>query len=352
MSPLFPQVFANPKVMSQGWYWALASQEIARGEKRELRIFGEYLLLYRGHSGKVYCIEAFCPHMGANLKEGTIEGDSIRCGFHGWKFSETGKCSDIPCSSKGRKPETIRPRRTYLAAEKFGMIWLHTDPKADLKTSPLPSFPALEGMDVTCSVDRAEIRNCHPTLILGGGVDEEHFLFVHRGTTKLTGPLSFLHERVSPTVIRYQNTAQIAAQGMKSRMMSWLYQGLLKYNVSYWYASTALAELGTPRLPLYSIFAYRPTADGRTEGLNIYVTKKRQGPIGWITSFFALWMTKKILRKGGGEDTPIQNSIRFKPSLYAFDNDPFRAFVEYVEQQPVLELRAFQKEPALEESVL
>lgn len=352
MSTLFPQVFANSKVMPHGWYWALASKKLSRGEKVEISIFGEKLVLYRGHSGQVYCIEAFCPHMGAHLKEGTIEGDSIRCGFHGWKFNEAGACADIPCSSKGRSPEAIRQRRTHLAAEKFGMIWLHSDPKASLKSSPLPSFLDLENEEVTVFVDQAEIRNCHPTLILGGGVDEEHFLFVHWGTTKLSGPLSFSHENVSPYLIRYKNTAKIAITGFKSRLLSALYQGVLKYNVSYWYASTALAELGFPFLPLYSIFAYRPTPDGRTEGLNIYVTKKRRGPLGFLISLISIWMTRKILRKGGGEDTVIQNSIRFKPSLYAFDNDPFRAFVEYVERQPVLTLRSSLKEPMAEESVL
>lgn len=187
--------------------------------------------------------------------------------------------------------------------------------------------------------DVIEIRNCHPTLILGGGVDEEHFLFVHSGTTDISGRLNFAHEVISPSVIRYENVAKIKRDNPKSRFMSWIYGGVLKYRVTYWHASTALAELGPPLLPLYSIFAYRPTPDGRTEGLNIYVTPKRRGPLGWLISRLAIKMTQKILRKGGGEDAVIQNSIRFRASPYAFDNPPFRTFVEYVERQPIFELR-------------
>ena len=79
MDSLAPKIFCNPKVQSRGWYWALPSRELKKSGKRELKIFGETLVLYRGESGKPFAIEAFCPHMGAHLKEGHVEGDSIRC---------------------------------------------------------------------------------------------------------------------------------------------------------------------------------------------------------------------------------------------------------------------------------
>jgi hypothetical protein len=120
--------------------------------------------------------------------------------------------------------------------------------------------------------------------------------------------------------------------------MHFLYTGTLKYQVTYWYASTALAELGPPLLPLYSIFAYRPTEAGKTEGLNIYVTPFRKGIFGKWVSAFALWATRKILRKGGREDAVIQNSIQLKLSSHAFSNKPFAAFVQYVEEQPFFRL--------------
>ncbi len=333
MSPL--KVFANPQALARGWYWALPARELRRGDKRELSIFGHALVLYRGQSGQVHCIDAYCSHMGAHLKEGRVEGEDLRCAFHGWKFTGTGRCAQIPCSSAQRKPEDIAPRKSFLVAERYGMIWLHSDPMATLSSDPLPEFKALQGREVVVEVDTQETRNCHPTLILGGGVDEEHFLFVHGGTTRNTGPLEFRFEELSPAVIRFWNQAPISGKSLKARILSWVYRGVLKYEVTYWHASTALAELGPPILPLYSIFAYRPTPEGKTEGLNIYVTERRGGPLGALISRLALHLTRKILTRGGGEDRVIQNSIRFNPSPYAFDNKPFRAFVDYVERQPL-----------------
>ncbi len=336
-----PEVFNNADVVADGWYWALPSAKLARGDKRELQIFGDTLLLYRSNAGFVHCVQAYCPHMGAHLKEGNIEGEDIRCGFHGWKFSGDGACMDIPCSSVHLKSSSIAKIKNYHVQEKFGMIWIYSNPTA-VDTPPLPSFNDLEGHDVTVHVDVSERRNCHPTLILGGGVDEEHFLFVHRKTTAASGPLNFSYTDLSPSVIHFENIATITGHGFKTFVLRFLYGKVLRYDVTYWYASTALSILGFPWLPLYAIFAYRPTTEGRTEGLNIYLTPRRRGPLGWLKSFFALHLTRAILRKGGGEDRVIQNSIRFQPSPYAFGNPPFRAFLDYVERQPTRRLRTQQ----------
>ncbi len=331
------KVFNNANVIPHGWYWALPSHELKQGQIRELKLFREKWVLFRGESGQVHAIEAYCPHMGAHLKEGKVEGDEIRCGFHGWKFSGGGVCSDTPCLREISKQFPIPTQRNLQVAERFGMIWVHSESQSDSKPQsqdPLPEFPALAGKKLLVRIDQASIRNCHPTLILGGGVDEDHFRFVHQSTTRSTGNLQFEFERHSSSVIRYWNSAEIPRNTLAGRIMHFVYAGRLKYQVTYWYASTALAELGPPLLPLYSIFAYRPTEEGRTEGLNIYVTPFRRGVFGKWVSAFALWATRRILRKGGGEDAIIQNSIRLKLSPHALSNKSFAAFVRYVEEQP------------------
>ena len=67
------------------------------------RFFGQELVLFRGTSGKVIMLDAYCPHMGTHLgrnktsysvvKGQHVEGDSIRCPFHGWRFGPDG---DVP----------------------------------------------------------------------------------------------------------------------------------------------------------------------------------------------------------------------------------------------------------------
>ena len=50
--------------------------------------------------GKYYAIDDTCPHVGAPLGEGWIDGDRVACPMHGWEFEiKTGKGLTVPgCS--------------------------------------------------------------------------------------------------------------------------------------------------------------------------------------------------------------------------------------------------------------
>lgn len=272
------RVFNNANVIPDAWFWALPSCELKKGAVVTIDLFGSPVNLHRDAKNNV----------------------------------------------------TASAKTALRVAERFGMIWVHVNVES---SEPLPSFPELEGKDTVVRIDDVELRNCHPTLILGGGVDEEHFLFVHKNTTDISGPLCFQFERLSSGVIRYWNIAPIGGSNLKSKVMRALYNGVLTYDVSYWYGSTALARLGPRWLPLFSIFAYRPTGDGKTVGRNIYVTERGRG-IFRIFERVRLALTRAILRKGGAEDARIQNSIQFKVGPFSLLNKPFGAFVRYVEEQP------------------
>ena len=52
---------------------------------------------YRGMSGKVHILDAFCPHLGAHLGVGgSVVEEDIRCPFHSWTFNGAGVCSGVP----------------------------------------------------------------------------------------------------------------------------------------------------------------------------------------------------------------------------------------------------------------
>ncbi len=48
-------------------------------------------------NGVYYAIDNECPHNGGPLGEGQLNGDTVTCPWHGWKFNVcTGACSVIP----------------------------------------------------------------------------------------------------------------------------------------------------------------------------------------------------------------------------------------------------------------
>lgn len=65
---------------------------------------GEHFAVFRGLDGKAYVVDAYCPHLGANLAVGgkVVGRSCIECPFHGWQFDgENGKCTRIPYAEKG-----------------------------------------------------------------------------------------------------------------------------------------------------------------------------------------------------------------------------------------------------------
>ncbi len=56
----------------------------------------EDFTLYRGERGTPHLVDARCPHRGTRLSSGWIEGDALRCFYHGWKFDGAGACVEQP----------------------------------------------------------------------------------------------------------------------------------------------------------------------------------------------------------------------------------------------------------------
>ena len=86
-----------PMVHPYGWVPILESKDLKKRQVVALNRCDEDLALYRDSSGMVHIFDAYCPHLGANIGiGGTVEGNDIRCPFHGWTFNSEGQCSGVP----------------------------------------------------------------------------------------------------------------------------------------------------------------------------------------------------------------------------------------------------------------
>ena len=84
---------------ARGWFAVANGGEVGR-KPMSIRYFGQDMVLYRGASGRVVMLDAYCPHMGTHLGSGPnsytstspsyMEGDNIRCPFHAWRFGPEG----------------------------------------------------------------------------------------------------------------------------------------------------------------------------------------------------------------------------------------------------------------------
>src|SRR5207302_5353628 len=79
--------------------------------------------LYRGESGQVHLLDFRCAHRGTQLSTGWIEGDSLRCFYHGWMYDGSGQCIEQPA-----EPEPFCSRikiRSYPVQEYLGLVFAY-----------------------------------------------------------------------------------------------------------------------------------------------------------------------------------------------------------------------------------
>ncbi|KAJ3605044.1 hypothetical protein NHX12_027095 [Muraenolepis orangiensis] len=117
-----------PPVYPNGWYRAMDSHTLRRGEVKNATVLGEQVAVFRGDNGQAYVVDAYCPHLGANLGVGgRVVGNCIECPFHGWQFrGEDGKCVKIPYAVK--VPEFAKVRR-WPSCDINGqiLVWFHCE---------------------------------------------------------------------------------------------------------------------------------------------------------------------------------------------------------------------------------
>ena len=92
-------------VLRQFWQPVRASKNLPPKRAVPVRIMGQTYTLFRGESGKAQVLAEFCPHRLTPLSTGWVEGDCLRCCYHGWMYSMNGACVEAPArGSNGREP--------------------------------------------------------------------------------------------------------------------------------------------------------------------------------------------------------------------------------------------------------
>jgi len=125
------------KYLRQFWHPVAVSDELAAGTAKPIRLLSEEFTLYRGDTGTVHLTEKHCPHRRTQLSVGYIEGDAIRCLYHGWKFGADGACVERPAEPGTASHIRIK---TYAAREHLGLIFAYVGDGPEPAFPPFPAF--------------------------------------------------------------------------------------------------------------------------------------------------------------------------------------------------------------------
>jgi 5,5'-dehydrodivanillate O-demethylase oxygenase subunit len=161
--------------MRRFWHPIHRAEDLRAGEAKPVEIMSERFTLYRGETGTPHVVDFRCPHRGTQLSAGRIEGDSIRCMYHGWQFDGAGRCTDQPAEEKSFAAK-IR-LRSYPTRQYLGLIFAYF---GNDEAPPFPLYPHMEEEGVL-EVLSTEVWPCNFFQRIDNNGDTYHVPFVHRG---------------------------------------------------------------------------------------------------------------------------------------------------------------------------
>ncbi len=163
------------------WHPVYRSADLVPGRPVRLEVLSEHFTLYRGESGEAFLLVDRCPHRQTSLAHGWVEGDRIRCFYHGWVFDGAGQCVEQPAekASFAAKVKVC----SYPLKDYMGLIFAYLGEGAP---PPFPRYPEIEEAQADIAVNR-HVVPCNYFQRVENDLDETHVHFVHRVSTKSYG---------------------------------------------------------------------------------------------------------------------------------------------------------------------
>ena len=160
-------------------YWQPVATEAdlpADGSPLPLTVMNEKLVLFRDETGRLGLLGQHCPHRGADLSFGRIEGGGLRCLYHGWVFDLKGQCLEQPAEPRA-STFCEKVKHTAYPVQASGEVIF-----AYMGEGEPPLLPMLE-----CLNAPPEHRymwkfreRCNFLQALEGDIDPFHLTFLHR----------------------------------------------------------------------------------------------------------------------------------------------------------------------------
>ncbi|WP_330254601.1 3-ketosteroid-9-alpha-hydroxylase subunit A [Nocardia sp. NBC_00565] len=168
-----------PARYARGWHCLGLADTFRDGKPHTVTAFGTELVVFASSDGTLNVLDAYCRHMGGNLGDGTIKGDTIACPFHDWRWRGNGRCASIPYA---RRVPPLARTKAWLTLEQNRQLFVWHDPEGNPPTEDI-TIPRIEGAfsdewsDWTWKQVVIDGANCRE--VIDNVVDMAHFFYVH-----------------------------------------------------------------------------------------------------------------------------------------------------------------------------
>ena len=172
----------NSAFITNRWYVAGLSGDVT-DKPLGRTLLGEPVVLYRASDGTILALEDRCCHRQAALSLGEIEGDNLRCGYHGLLFDGSGACIEVP-SQKAIPPGAQVKSYPTREQQGFLFVWMGDPEKAE--TIAPYEHPYLDRDGWTTQNAQFHAK-CNYRLLIDNLLDVTHLTYAHKSTIGASG---------------------------------------------------------------------------------------------------------------------------------------------------------------------
>jgi phenylpropionate dioxygenase-like ring-hydroxylating dioxygenase large terminal subunit len=159
------------------WYVAAFGDEL-KHELLPRTLLGKHLVLFRTGDGQPAALADRCAHRAYPLSRGKLEGNTLVCGYHGFRYDAQGDCVDVPSASTCPKGIGVQH---YKLVEKGQLVWIWMGDPAQADESLLRDQEWLVSPDWETSKGYFDLQSnyvsMHENLL-----DLTHLSFLHAET--------------------------------------------------------------------------------------------------------------------------------------------------------------------------
>ena len=312
----------NISYYPESWYPICLLSEIKKGKSKAIQLFGTEWLLFRTQDGTLGLIHRFCPHMGTDLANGKVKGNSIECPLHDWRLNADGSRGGD--SSSGKTSQILT--KHLKVTERYGIIFVFWGKSP---TFELPSFADVSN-PISSKPVTLNLKNDYIAVILNA-FDTQHLTAVHNRI--IDGPVHYRSQNSFHLGIQF--TVRVKVKSWRDRLIRRLGMGTSELQYDCWGGNIILVRsLPAKYLAILSMLP----GENDNESKFFLVVIRQSKAKNFVTRFFEtirLSITSYFAMRFLSDDIEVIKNMHPKKGMLSPEYDQAVArFWTYMENIP------------------
>jgi nitrite reductase/ring-hydroxylating ferredoxin subunit len=296
-----PTTAPNYPEVPWSWQYACQLKDLVRGPVN-LSVGAREFVLFADGYGRIAAMDRRCVHMGADLANGCVVQERIRCPFHQWEFNQQGQCVHIPATDS--IPVFAR-QQVYPTAVLGPHVLLFN------RAQPLFDAPYFDGLtqgDLLAAKPFEFEAELPWYMVAANGFDLQHFRAAHDRTLVEEPVIS----RPSPFAYRIRAIFDVTGNSLRDRLTRRFSGNRVTMTVTSWCGTLVLVTAEFARTTSYGMVCVRPLDRNRSVIRNIVWVPRRSGLLHALDPVDAM-VRRWFIRGFVESDRERSKGIRYNP---------------------------------------